>query len=53
MVAELDLGGFDDALAVLSGRTETVELLDRIRKQVGDDPARWLPVFHGERRKTQ
>ena len=53
VVAELDLGGFDDALAVLSGRTETVELLDRIRKQVGDDPARWLPAFHAERRKTQ
>ncbi|SCB52524.1 type IV secretion system protein VirB4 [Bradyrhizobium yuanmingense] len=53
VVAELDLGGFDDALAVLSGRTETVELLDRIRKQVGDDPAQWLPVFHAERRKAQ
>ena len=53
VVAELDLGGFDDALAVLSGRTETVELLDGIRKQVGDDPAQWLPVFHAERRKAQ
>ena len=53
MVAELDLGGFDDALAVLSGRTETVELLDRIRAEVGDDPAQWLPVFHAERRKVR
>ena len=33
VVAELDLGGFDDALAVLSGRTETVELLDGIRSK--------------------
>jgi type IV secretion system protein VirB4 len=53
VVAELDLGGFDDALAVLSGRTETVELLDRIRGEVGDDPAQWLPVFHAERRKVR
>ncbi len=53
VVAELDLGGFDDALAVLSGRTETVELLDRIRAEVGDDPAQWLPVFHAERRKVR
>ena len=53
MVAELDLGGFDDALAVLSGRTETVELLDRVRSEVGDDPAQWLPIFHAERRKAR
>ena len=53
VVAELDLGGFDDALAVLSGRTETVELLDRIRQEVGDDPAQWLPVFHAERGKVR
>jgi type IV secretion system protein VirB4 len=53
VVAELDLGGFDDALAVLSGRTETVELLDRIRTEVGNDPARWLPIFHAERRRAR
>jgi type IV secretion system protein VirB4 len=53
VVAELDLGGFDDALAVLSGRTETVELLDRIRTEVGNDPARWLPIFQAERRRAR
>ena len=53
VVAELDLRGFDDALAVLSGRTETVELLDRIRTEVGNDPARWLPIFHAERRRAR
>ncbi len=53
VVAELDLAGFDDALAVLSGRTETVELLDRIRTEVGNDPARWLPIFHAERRRAR
>jgi type IV secretion system protein VirB4 len=48
-VAELDLSGLPDALAVLSGRTATVDLLDRIRAQVGDDPAVWLPLFHQQR----
>ncbi len=50
VVGELDLKGMDDALAVLSGRTATVELLDRLRAEVGDDPAKWLPLFH-QRRK--
>jgi type IV secretion system protein VirB4 len=51
VVAELDLGGLDDALAILSGRAETVELLDRIRAQHGDDPARWMVPFHESRRQ--
>ena len=51
VVAELDLAGMHDELAILSGRTATVELLDRIRAEVGDDPAVWLPRFH-ETRKT-
>lgn len=50
VVAELRLDGLDDDLAVLSGRTETVDLLDRIRARVGDDPAAWLEPFHQERR---
>ncbi|KQR56037.1 hypothetical protein ASF81_09885 [Brevundimonas sp. Leaf168] len=37
VVVELDLRGLDDALAVLSGRTETVALLDRLRAETGDD----------------
>jgi type IV secretion system protein VirB4 len=50
VVAELRLDGLDDELAVLSGRTETVDLLDRIRARVGDDPKNWLEPFHRERR---
>jgi type IV secretion system protein VirB4 len=50
VVAELDLAGMEAHLAVLSGRTATVELLDRIRSEVGDDPSAWLPAFHGQRR---
>jgi type IV secretion system protein VirB4 len=50
VVVELDLTGLDDALAVLSGRTETVEILDRLRAAHGDDPAAWTAPFHQARR---
>ncbi|NMN07548.1 MULTISPECIES: VirB4 family type IV secretion/conjugal transfer ATPase [unclassified Novosphingobium] len=45
VVVELDLAGLDDELAVLSGRSGTVALLEEIRSEVGDDPAIWLPLF--------
>ncbi|WP_421937323.1 VirB4 family type IV secretion/conjugal transfer ATPase [Phenylobacterium sp.] len=50
VVVELDLTGLDDALAVLSGRAETVELLDRVRAAHGDDPAAWMVPFQTARR---
>ena len=50
VVVELDLGGMDDALSILSGRTETTALLDRLRAEVGDDYARWRDPFHDQRR---
>jgi type IV secretion system protein VirB4 len=50
VVCELNLGGLDDELAVLSGRADTVELLDTIRADHGDDPAVWGPIFHAERK---
>ena len=46
----MDLTGLDDELAVLSGRTQTVELLDRIRGLHGDDPDRWRLPFQNARR---
>lgn len=52
VVAELDLGGLDDALAVLSGRADTVAVLDAVRARHGDDPAVWLPKFHQSRRSS-
>ena len=52
VVVELTLGGLDDALAVLSGRTETVELLDRLRARHGDDPKVWIPRFSELRRSA-
>jgi type IV secretion system protein VirB4 len=50
VVVELDLDGLDDIMAVLSGRSSTVALLDTIRGELGDDPAVWLPEFYRRRR---
>ena len=44
-ICELDLSGLEDHIAVLSGTTDNVALLDAIRERHGNDPARWLPVF--------
>ncbi|MFN7038341.1 MAG: VirB4 family type IV secretion/conjugal transfer ATPase [Alphaproteobacteria bacterium] len=46
VVARIDLSGMTNIINVLSGRTETVLLLDEIRKEVGDDPNDWLPIFY-------
>ncbi|TCM52621.1 type IV secretion system protein VirB4 [Rhizobium sp. PP-F2F-G48] len=49
VVAELNLSGFDDELAILSGRTANVELAETIRAEVGDRPEDWLPLFQQRR----
>lgn len=47
VVVRADLrDGFDDELAVLSGRESNVRLLDTLRNTVGDDPVAWLPAFY-------
>lgn len=46
VVAELNLRGFDDELAVLSGNTATSLLVERLVSELGDDPDKWLPEFH-------
>ena len=50
VVVELNLDGLSDHLAILSGRAETVSLLDRVRAEVGDDYADWSAPFHTLRR---
>jgi type IV secretion system protein VirB4 len=50
VIARLDLGDMDDAVAILSGRQETVELLDQIISEVGEDPDVWMPLFHHRRK---
>ncbi len=48
VVAKVNLDGMANIVSVLSGRVETVLLLDRIREKYGNDPERWLPIFYEE-----
>ena len=54
VVAELNLAGFDDELAILSGTTANVERLYTVLEQMGPDvsPDEWLPEFHKQRRSA-
>ncbi len=53
VLIRLDLSEMPDDIAVLSGREHTVRLCEEIRSQVGDDPARWLPLFLAHVRKEK
>lgn len=44
-VATLNLQGFDDELKVLSGTTQGVARLERLRARLGDEPGNWLDAF--------
>jgi len=46
IVAELNMRGFDDELAVLSGNTATSLLAERLVSELGEAPEVWLPKFH-------
>ena len=45
-VCELDLKGFDQELAVISGRRANVDLMHTLIEETGSDPSRWLPRFY-------
>lgn len=49
-IIKFDLSGLEAFIPILSGTKATVELGERIRAEVGDDPKIWLPLFN-ERRK--
>lgn len=49
VVAELNLKGFDDELAIISGTTENVLLVSEIINEVGSNPDTWVPIFHQRR----
>lgn len=44
-VAELDLSGFGEELAVLSGTPDAAERVARLVDEHGEDPEAWLPRF--------
>jgi type IV secretion system protein VirB4 len=46
VVARIDLRGMDDVVNVLSGRADTVPIMDEVRRQYGNDPEVWVPIFN-------
>lgn len=52
VIARVNLAGMTDVINVLSGRADTVLLLDDIIKEIGSDkPDDWLPIFWKRVRK--
>lgn len=45
-ICELNLAGFSDELAVMSGTADSVAVCAKARQQAGENPEQWLPVFH-------
>jgi type IV secretion system protein VirB4 len=45
VIARLDLTGYSEILAVLSGRETSVRVVDELRQRHGDEPRAWLPPF--------
>lgn len=45
VIAKLDLSGMDDFIAVLSGRTQTVQYMHDLIEKHGPAPENWLPPF--------
>ena len=48
-LCKLNLAHMPDALAILSANKSTINLLDSIRQEAGDNPKDWLPLFHQRR----
>jgi type IV secretion system protein VirB4 len=46
VVARINLSGMDDVINILSGRADTVLIMDEIRRQYGNDPKIWIPLFN-------
>lgn len=46
VVAELNLSGFEDELAILSGNTASSLLVERLISEHGTSPDAWIPAFH-------
>lgn len=49
VVVSLNLEGFEDELAILSGNVVTSPLCESLVAELGDDPEVWLPEFHKQR----
>ena len=48
VVARIDLSDLGDIVNVLSGKADTVNILQSVRQEYGDDPNIWLPIFNAK-----
>ena len=46
VVAKVNLSGMTNIINVLSGRAETVVIMDKMIEKYGNDPKQWLPFFY-------
>ena len=46
VIARVDLSGMSDVVNILSGRANTVGILDEVRKEFGEDANIWMPIFN-------
>lgn len=51
VIARANLSGMKEEIDIISGREETVLLLDDLRTTLGDSPACWLPKFREIRKE--
>lgn len=52
-IAKLDLGGMSDDIAVLAMAAEDFPFLEEAKKQAGDHPDDWVPLYKTLRRKAR
>ncbi|MDE2390322.1 MAG: VirB4 family type IV secretion/conjugal transfer ATPase [Rhodospirillales bacterium] len=45
VICEFDLSQMRDYVAILSGRANTVRFAERLRRELGNEPDKWLPEF--------
>lgn len=53
VVARVNLSNMTNIINVLSGRTDTVLLAEKLRAEYGEDPEKWLPIFYEEAKKVK
>lgn len=53
VIARVDLSGMNDIINILSGRADTVLILDEVMKEHGTDPEIWIPIFNERVKKAQ
>jgi type IV secretion system protein VirB4 len=51
VVVKLDLQGFSDELAIISGTTRNVILVEEIMRVHGNNPQDWMPIFQQKRKE--